>query len=81
MAQAHSNYKEQGKSKGEQINFENGIPEITPKQSNFTLHMLSFFLPANFPSANSAYCKSESFKHLRAWVRFPLNILYKMCMF
>lgn len=57
MAQAESRQKKGRKSKGEKnITLKNGITEITPKQSNFTLHMLNSFLPADFSSVNSAYC-------------------------
>lgn len=61
MAQADSRQKKASKSKGEKnITLKNGITEITSKQSNFTLHMLNSFLPVDFSSVNSAYCKSES---------------------
>lgn len=44
MAQAHSNYREQSKWKAKKKSTsKNGITEMIPKQSSFTLHVLSSF--------------------------------------
>lgn len=40
------------------------------------VYLLSIQITVNL----KVYCKYESFKHLKAWVTFPLNILNKMCM-